>query len=353
MTVASALERPVSSLAIAADIEPARWDAFVAARPDASLYHTSAWRHVFERAFGLSTVYLAALQGGDIVGVLPLVFFRSRLFGRFAVSLPFVNYGGIVATSPAAARALLAAAIDETRRRGAVHLELRHDRRQFEDLPARSHKVAMRLRLAASDAEQWEALDRKVRNLVRKAGKSGVTVSRGGAELLPAFYDVFAANMRDLGTPVYSRRFFREVVSALPRRSAVFVANVGGRPVAAAIVLWSDGTMEVPWASSLRAFNHLATNMGLYWELLKFAIDRGCRVFDFGRSTPHEGTFEFKRQWGAEPVPLVWEYWLAAGRRLPDLSPMNPRYHWAIRIWQRLPIWLTRAVGPRIVRNIP
>lgn len=353
MTVLPAAERATRPVTVVADLEPGRWDGFVAGCPDASLYHTTAWRSVFERAFGLSTVYLAALEDDKVAGVLPLVRFRSRLFGRFSVSLPFVNYGGLLASTPAAAHALLSAAVDQTRRAGGRHLELRHDRRRFEALPARLHKVAMRLRLATRDGEQWDALDRKVRNLVRKAGKSGVTVSRGGIELLPAFYDVFAANMRDLGTPVYDRRFFGEVLSALPRRSAVFLAKVAGRPVAAAIVLWDDRTMEVPWASSLRAFNHLAPNMGLYWELLRFAIDRGCSVFDFGRSTPHEGTYEFKRQWGAEPVPLVWEYWLASGERLPDLSPKNPRYARAIRMWQRLPIWVTRLVGPRIVRNIP
>ena len=327
---------------------------YVAAHRDASAYHSRVWLDVIHRAFGHDTMYLVAESAGAVCGVLPLVFFSSRLFGRFTVSVPFVNYGGIVSDSEEIARALLDRAIDETRRTGGAHLELRHcDRQMFSELAPRRHKVAMELSLATTVEQQWQALDRKLRNQVRKAEKSGLVTEAGGAELLSAFYDVFARNMRDLGTPVYGVSFFREVLSALPDRSRVLCVRHEGRPVAASIVHWSKGRIEVPWASALREFNPLCPNVLLYWTMIQWAIDRRCAMFDFGRSTPDEGTFQFKRQWGAAPRQLVWEYWTAPGHETPDLSPKNPKFGLAVHAWQRLPVSLSRALGPLIVRNIP
>jgi FemAB-related protein (PEP-CTERM system-associated) len=172
-------------------------------------------------------------------------------------------------------------------------------------------------------------------------------------ELLDAFYGVFARNMRDLGTPVYGIGWFREILHAFPKTSRVFVVYSGQQPVAASLVLWHRSTIEVPWASSLREFNPQCANVLMYWEMLRFAVERGFERFDLGRSTPREGTFHFKRQWGAEPRELVWEYWTAEGRNLPNLSPTNPRFFGAIEVWRRLPVRLTTLVGPHVVANIP
>ena len=338
---------------IVADATPGRWDDYVERCPNANGYHLYAWRTVIERAFGHPTRYLAAENDGRLVGILPLVLFRSRLFGRFAVSMPFLNYGGVAADDDAVVQSLVQAAVEEARHAGARSVELRHTRRLCPDLHPKQHKVAMRLALGETGEAQWNALDRKVRNQVRKADKSNLTVERGGAPLVEDFYAVFARNMRDLGTPVYSRRFFDEILRAFPGRTKILCVRHGGRAVAASFVFRHRDTMEVPWASSLREFNHLSPNVRLYWEMLQLAIEEGCRTFDFGRSTPDEGTYHFKKQWGAEPVPLVWEYWTAAGTHVPDLSPRNAKYAAAISLWQRLPLCLTRAIGPHIVRNIP
>jgi FemAB-related protein (PEP-CTERM system-associated) len=329
-------------------------DEYVAAHRGASAYHAPVWLDLIHRAFGHDTKYLVAESGGAVRGVLPLVFFKSRLFGRFTVSVPFVNYGGVLADNEEAARALLERAIEETRRTGGTHLELRHCGEQmFRELAPKRHKVAMELSLASTSEQQWQALDRKLRNQVRKAEKSGLVAEEGGVELLPAFYDVFARNMRDLGTPVYGINFFREVLSALPDRSRVLCIRHEGRPVAASIVHWHGSRIEVPWASALREFNPLCPNVLLYWTMIQQAIGRGCTTFDFGRSTPNEGTFQFKKQWGAVPRQLVWEYWMAPGQAAPDLSPANPKFDLAVRVWQRLPVSVATALGPHIVRSIP
>lgn len=335
------------------DVSESETEAYVAGHPLATAYHRRAWMRVIERAFGHRTQYFAAEVAGRVVGVLPLVLFRSPLFGRFAVSVPFVNYGGILADTPDAERALLDRAIAATAEAGGSHLELRHSRQLFTDLTPKRHKVAMELALETTADAQWAALDRKLRNQVRKAEKSQLEVCDGGQELLAAFYQVFARNMRDLGTPVYGIEFFREVLTAFPDHSRVVIVSHQGRPVAASFLHWHGSTVEVPWASALREFNPLCANVFLYWQMLRFAIARGFRTFDFGRSSPGAGTFLFKKQWGAVPRELVWEYWTAAGRAVPDLNPNNPRFGVAIRLWQRLPVKVATTLGPFIVRNIP
>jgi FemAB-related protein (PEP-CTERM system-associated) len=351
--LAADIAAPSGAVTVRADAPRAAADTYVSTHPQGSTYQRSGWLDVIERAFGHRTSYLTAESSGRICGVLPLVFFRSRLFGRFAVSMPYVNYGGILADDPSVERALLERGIEEARANGSTHLELRHARQQFATLPAKRHKVAMILRLAPTVEAQWQALDKKVRNQVRKAEKSGLQTAEGGAELLPQFYEVFARNMRDLGTPVYSLEFFRHVLRAFPDESRVFVVSLDGRPVAASIVHWHGATIEVPWASSLREFNPLCVNVLLYWQMLQFAIARGFAAFDFGRSTPGEGTYQFKKQWGAEALELVWEYWLANGGTLPELNPKNPKFDLAIRTWQRLPVGVATRLGPLVVRNIP
>lgn len=332
--------------------DAAAWDAYVLQQPEASGYHLWGWKAIFERVFGHRTTYLVAIRDGRVAGVLPLVLFESAIFGRFVVSLPFVNYGGVVADDDAAAAALVARAGAITREHRASHLELRHDRRRFPHLAPKEHKVAMTLALPADADTLWNALDRKVRNQVRKAEKSGLVAATAGREGLGEFYAVFSRNMRDLGTPVYTPALFEAVLAAFPDRARLIIVRLGTTPVAAGLTWrWRDRT-EVPWASSLREHNALSPNNLLYWTILKEAIAAGSRTLDFGRSTPNEGTFHFKKQWGAGPVPLCWEYDVAQGA-LPDQSPKNPKFRLAIQAWQKLPVPVANVLGPRIVRSIP
>jgi FemAB-related protein (PEP-CTERM system-associated) len=338
-----------SEVAVATEGDASVWDAFVATQSQAG-YHRWAWRRVFSQALGHECMYLIAREGETISGVLPLVAIDSRLFGRTLTSLPFVNYGGVRATTTAAAQALLDRARTLARDGGYAHVELRHHERQFPDLPVKQHKVTMLLALGTA---MWERIDRKVRNQIRKAEKSGLTVTKGGAELLHEFYEVFSRNMRDLGTPVYSPRLFAEVLDAFPTTARLHVVRLAGRPVAAGLAYRHDSTTEVPWASSIRDYNSLCPNHLLYWHVIETAVADGCETLDFGRSTPHEGTYKFKEQWGAVPHPLHWEYPHLRDNRIPDANPANPKFHAAVAAWKRMPLWLANRVGPHIVRMIP
>jgi len=326
------------------------WEQFVSSRDDEAGYHAFDWQEVFGRAFGHESVYLMARRDGAVAGVLPLVQIKSLLFGRTLTSLPFLNYGGVLADSSDSAQALIDASLREAQSRRCGHVELRHVAAQFPALPCKQHKVSMRLPLGPG---LWDRLDRKVRNQVRKAEKSGLTVERGGGELVDDFYAVFARNMRDLGTPVYSRRLFDEVFRVFPNRATMHMVRLDGRPIAAGVTYHTARMMQLPWASSIRDYNSLCPNTLLYWDTMQYASDAGCVLFDLGRSTPNEGTFKFKQQWGASPVQLHWEYQLQAEHELPNVSPNNPKFQLAIALWQKLPLALTMHMGPMIVRAIP
>lgn len=342
------------TVSVASRTDAAAWDAYVESRGDAAGYHSWRWRAVFADAFGHEPVYLLAREGGVITGVLPMVQIKSLLFGRTLTSLPFLNYGGVKADAPEIGRALIARAHQEAGARKCSHVELRHVDRQFAELPCKTHKVAMHLALPPAGAPpMWDALDRKVRNQIRKAEKSGLAVERGGEALVGDFYAVFARNMRDLGTPVYSRRLFEEVLRVFPERAQLHVVRLNGAPIAAGLTYRTPQMVQLPWASSLRPFNALCPNVLLYWDAIQFAQECGAATFDMGRSTPNEGTFKFKAQWGATPVPLHWEYDMATPGELPNVSPANPKYQMAIALWQKLPLAVTLRVGPMIVRAIP
>jgi serine/alanine adding enzyme len=369
-------DRP--SVSIATEADAAAWEAYVSEHPGSSGYHAWAWRRVFDRAFGHESIYLLArrAEGSEregfsrasdgqcgevspvqnIRGVLPLVQINSLIFGRTLTSLPFLNYGGVVSDSDTEATALVDAAAELARERRCRYVELRHSARRFPQLACKQHKVAMLLRLDNLHRGLWDALDRKVRNQIRKAQKSGLTSIAGplgDADLLDDFYTVFARNMRDLGTPVYARRFFEEVLRAFPDRARLHVVRLGSAPIAAGLTYRTHTRVEVPWASSIRDHNALCPNHLLYWNILESAITEGADLFDFGRSTANEGTFHFKRQWGAEPLPLFWEYCLVGQSDLPDQSPKNPKFRSAVELWKRCPLWLANLVGPYIVRSIP
>ena len=345
--------RQAGPIDVSTGVTEAEWDGYLSAHPDATSDHLWGWGRVIDRAFDHRPVYLAARRCGQIVGVLPLVLFDSRVFGRSVTSLPFLNYGGIVADDTDTEAALLAHGVSLARAFGARHLELRHARRQFDHLPCRQHKLALRRSLPATPDALWAETDRKVRNQVRKAQKADLVTVQGGAELLPDFYDVFARNMRDLGTPVYARRFFDEAVRVFPDRTRLTVVRTGPRPVAAAVtVRWRD-TVLVPWASSLREYRHLCPNMLLYWTMLEQAVTSGVTTFDFGRSSPGSGPHQFKLQWGARETPLTWEYVLLAREAPPDQGPSNRKLRLAIEAWRRLPLGVANWFGPWIGRQLP
>lgn len=334
--------------------ESMEWDRYVLASPQATGYHLLGWRRVIEESFGHPTCYLLAKdESGQTRGILPLVMLSSRLFGKFFVSVPFINYGGVVAEDQDAVACLINEAIGQAQAHGARHIELRNQQPCDIRLSSSRRKVSMRLDLPKEFERLWKQFPSKLRSQIRRAQKEQMTVRFGGAECLDEFYTVFARCMRDLGTPVCSKRFFLSICHHFPKESRICLVSFSGMPVAAGFLYGFRSVLEIPWAASDKRFNRLAPNMLLYSSVLEHACREGFRVFDFGRSTPDSGTYRFKEQWGARPHQLHWYYWTAEGDAIPQLNPQNPKYELAIKIWRRLPLPIANWLGPHIVKFLP
>src|SRR5215469_7896830 len=336
------------------DTDGERWEQFVSSSVAATCYHRWNWKGVIERSFGWPTYYLLAEDEGCIAGLLPLVWQKSILFGSFLTSLPFLNAGGILSASKEAERALLTEAVEIAHRIGASSIEFRHREPRHLGLPVKNNKVTLVLPIYEDSELTWKALDTKVRTKVRKACSFGMSAEFGSAEYLDDFYAVFAHNMRELGTPVYSRTVFAEILRAFPDDAFLCRIRHQGKIIAVSLLCAFRERIEAVWSSSLHTHLHLKPNMFLYWSLLSHFGSKGFRLFDFGRSSVGSGTYVFKQQWGAQPVPLYWDTWLSSGdSKLPERNPENPRYQLAIRLWQKLLLPVTKLIGPRLVRCLP
>lgn len=336
---------------LASQAEP--WDHYVEATAPDSLYHRWAWKEIIEESFGHRAFYLAAIGDGEIAGVLPLVQMRSRLFGNFLVSVPFSSYGGILADTSDARDSLLFRAMDLGRELGARHIELRQTRADALPWQCASSKVTMEIDLPATADEYWKRLSSGMRNKIRQAQRHNLIIEWGGAEAVPAFYDIFAINMRNLGTPVYSRTFFENQLRHLPDHIRILTIRDANKPVAAGFLTAHRTTFELPWSASLPESRKKYSHVLMFWALIQKAIEEGFRRVDLGRCSPGGGTYEFKRHWNPVERPLHWYYWLPPGTSLPHLRPDNPKFALAAKIWQRLPLAFTNVLGPRIARSIP
>ncbi|MGX5172726.1 FemAB family XrtA/PEP-CTERM system-associated protein [Aliikangiella sp. IMCC44653] len=329
------------------------WSEFVTSH-EVSFYHDVRWKKLIEEVFGHQTYYLYAKNAEQqVVGILPLVRMKTLLFGNYLVSLPFFNYAGIIATSVEAQNFLIAEAEKLKQELGCSHVELRATDKQNCDLPVREDKVTMLLQLPKTADELWSDIGAKRRAQVKRPIREGVSFKVGGAELIDDFYSVFSINMRDLGTPVYAKKLFESIFKYFPKEAKIAIVELNGEAVATGFLLDNNGKVEIPWASTLRKVNRIGVNMFLYWNILKDSIESGAEQFDFGRSSKDSGTLKFKKQWGAQQVPLYWYYMLPENEPVPVMNHSNPKYQIAINLWQKLPLKITQLVGPHIVRGLP
>lgn len=326
------------------------WNLFVRAQPDWTSFHLFEWKGVLAREFGHECPFLCARDDeGQLVGVLPLVRVRSRLFGHFLMSMPFVNYGGPLG-SEGAIQALATAAAEMSASSGVQLLELRSRSMLPVDLEVSHRKITVLLDLPDSAEALRRHIGSKLRSQVKRAEKEGVSV-RFGADQVDPFFEVFSRHMRDLGTPTLPRSFFRHLATAFASDVWFGCAWLGDTPIAAGAGFhWRD-EFEMTWASSLREHNRISPNMLLYWAFMARSIDCGARIFNFGRCSENSGTHRFKRQWGSRDEKLWWYQRSVGTAGTP--SPDDARYSLGPRVWKRLPLPVANLLGPRIVKFIP
>jgi len=322
--------------------------------PEGRIYQLSQWNEIVHDTFNHSNKFLQLKNNGSIEAILPLTEFNSFLFGRYSISLPFINYGGLLTNNDQHINEI-SDYLNSYRQNGNFSfVELRMDRPLETKMAVKEHKVTFLLDLPDNPDELWNSFKAKLRSQIRRPLKEDMFAASGNIELLEDFYRMFSINMRDLGTPALPKKFFRNILKTFPENSKIVCVYTKSKlPAAASFLVYFKDVCEIPWASSLSEYNRFSPNMLLYWESLKFAIEQNQKVFDFGRCTPEGGTYRFKKQWGAEEKPLYWYYQLPEDNELPELNPQNPKYDLAIKVWKKMPLFLTNFLSPKIIKNIP
>ncbi len=337
-----------------------RWDAFVEVCPEATFFHRAGWKKAIEAGMGHRARFLYAERNGSIEGVLPLGHVKSFLFGNALMSAPFCVYGGIAAQSDAARAALHQAAEELARRLGVDYLEMRNA--QFaqtessesalpnENWLAKELYVTFRKEIDPDPEKNLLSIPRKQRAVVRKGIKAEL-VSEIDTDI-HRFYDAYAQSVRNLGTPVFPKKFFSVLRDVFGEQCEVLTVVKDGQLISSVMSFYFRDEVLPYYGGGTSEARAVKGNDFMYWELMRRAGERGIRIFDYGRSKMGTGSYSFKKNWGFEPEPLKYEYLLVKASEIPDVNPLNPKYQLFIKAWKRLPLSVSKFVGPFISRNL-
>ena len=336
---------------ISAGDDEARWDAYVGPRTT-TVTDLSSWRRVALEAYGLRSLFLAAEEGDRLVGCLGLFEVRHPVFGRYLVTAAFGNDGGFHFDDEAARDALLTEARAAADRLDADYLLIRTRGTALAGFSADHRYRTAVLNLAGGAVAVWKnLLGAKTRNQIRRGMREGFSVETGHGQLA-AFYDVFHEHMRDLGSPAHSMRFYESIVKNLGDSAQFFVVRDGRRPVAGALLFLLNGTAMNYHTVAQQKYNRRCPNYLIYWKMIEASCERGCSRFDMGRSVMDGPNLAFKMNWGPEALPLCYNYYLRKLKELPCVDPRNPRYRIPIALWQRLPLFISKRLGPRLITGL-
>lgn len=330
--------------------DEARWDRFVLGCEDATFFHRAGWKTVIEQAFGHHTWFLYAEADGEIEGVLCLAEIKSRLFGHSLGSLPFCVYGGIAATTDSARAALDKRAQELAAELNVDHLEYRNLKPQHADWETKDLYVTFRKEILPDPEQNMLAIPKKQRAMVRKGIKAGLESTIDGDT--ERFFAAYSASVHRLGTPVFSRKYFRLLKKTFADDCEILSITHQGRIVSSVLSFYFRDEVLPYYGGGTGEARALAGNDFMYWELMRRACERAYKLFDFGRSKRGTGAFDFKKNWGFTPQPLHYEYQLHRADRIPDNNPLSPKFQLFIKMWQRLPLPLANALGPHIVKNL-
>jgi FemAB-related protein (PEP-CTERM system-associated) len=330
--------------------EERRWDDFVRGSAAASFFHLSAWRRVVGAAFGHKAHYLYAEKDGVIGAVLPMFHVKSRLFTNALISTPFCSYGGVAAADQQAGAALIGAAAELATVLNVDYLELRNLDRGSRDWPDKDLYVTFRQPIEADPGANFEAIPGKQRTKVRRGIKIGLHTEFDPD--VDRHYRIYAEMVRNLGTPVFPKRYFRLLKQEFGDACEILTVTFNGQAVSSMMSFYFRNEMLVYYGGGTDEARRLKSNYYLYWQLTRRACERGMNLVDYGRSKRGTGACAFKEHWGWQPRQLHYEYKLIHTDRIPNISPANPKYQPLIKAWKHLPVPLTRLLGPPLARNL-
>lgn len=325
---------------------------YLAARESGKICHLPEWGEMIRSTFGHEPYYLVAEDSKGICGLLPLVHVSSRLFGNRLISQGCSDYGGPLYDHGSSGQALCVSALELAEQLGCTSVEFRCTAKLPYNLLLRQDKVTFQLPLDPDPEKLWRQFRPEIRNRVRKAQKSGLQVEKGGIELLDDFYQVWTARMHQLGTPCYPRSLMESILQSFPDRSLLFLVRMGEKTLGGGLTTHFKGFVDMQFVATRVEFNRLAPNVLLYWSVIEHSCLQGASCFDFGRCSIDGPTYEFKRRWGANQVPLFYQYWSRSPSNFSAVRPEERKFARKVQMWRRLPLSFTRLAGPYISRGL-
>ncbi|MBI5787382.1 MAG: FemAB family PEP-CTERM system-associated protein [Candidatus Schekmanbacteria bacterium] len=335
-----------------------QWDNFLLQHSSSTFFHTTGWQQVINKTFQHRVINLCALENEKLLGIFPLVEIKNAIFGHFLISLPFGVYGGVCADDEIIEKELISDAIKLGGELGVNYLELREQRPLNLNLATKDLYMTFNLDLASDPEINWQNMRKRNRNILRKGIKSGLSLYKKpvwgqiDAQEREIFYHLFARTQTSLGTPVLPRQWFLNLVSAFPQDIVLFSTVYQNKIINSLMVFRFKDTLLPYYIGYDPDYLEFAPNNYILWEAIQFGCAQGFSHFDLGRSRKDTGSFEFKKHWGIEPKPLYYQYHLYPGQKMPNLSPSNPKYDLAKKIWSKLPLPLAKTISPYFIKYL-
>jgi peptidoglycan pentaglycine glycine transferase (the first glycine) len=164
-------------------------------------------------------------------------------------------------------------------------------------------RFVFRLDLRGKTEEQLMAdFHQKVRYNIRLAERKGVEVRVGTRENVADFYKMIVeTGIRD-NFVVRSREYYEKVYDSLaPDHLRVFIAYYEDKPIAGTIAILYGNKCWYLYGASINEHRNLMPNYLLQWNMIKWALESGCDIYDFrgvpgdlDENNPMYGLYKFK-----------------------------------------------------------
>lgn len=328
-----------------------QWDEFVEKTPLTTFFHKAGWKEVIEKAFGHQTYFLYTEKNGKVTGILPLVHIKSLLFGQSLCSNAFCVYGGIIAEDNESYEELDKKACELAEQLGVDYLEMRNRQQTSSERPYKELYVTFRKELEADEEKNMLAIPRKQRAMIRKGIKAGLS-SKIDQEI-DRFYQAYSESVRNLGTPVFAKKYFQILQEVFNQECEILTITDKNNQLISSVMSFYFKDEVLPYyGGGTEHARAVQGNDFMYWEVMRRALEKGIKIFDYGRSKEGTGSYRFKKHWGFEPKPLYYEFHLVKSDTIPDINPLNPKYQIFIAAWKRLPLSLSQVIGPWIAKDL-
>lgn len=327
------------------------WDCFVENHPEGSFFHLTGWKKVIQNIYRFKPHYISYKDPQGVTqGILPL-FEINQITGKKLVSVPFSTEGGILYNTEKAKKELIEKAKSIVEEKDLDYLELRQEKDIGTDLKSKDYYVHMKIKLESDPKLIWKNANKKLRNAIRKARKLKLA-SDIGKKYLPEFYDVFSSQMKELGTPVDKKLFFKEIIKQFPNNIDIIVSKLDSKVISSYFIIKYKNRYKLEWGASYKKYFGYNASHLTFWRTIEEACKQKYEIIDFGRSIAGEGTYHFKKKFGAEPHQMHYKYYIRKGD-MPDIRKDNWKRKVFASCWKNLPLSLANKIGPKIRKNFP